>query len=162
MPIFARLERANVRNVQVRAPKGQMDVLADRRGACDLVLVDAPCTGTGAWRRNPDAKWRLRETTLEQRIKEQNELIEEAQAFVKPGGRLFYVTCSVLREENEDRIAAFLASHPDFQSLEAACIAKDAMLPHIETFASRFGPGFRFSPFSSGTDGFYVAGLVRS
>ena len=107
-PIFARLARSGARNVQVRAPRGQTDVLADLEGRCDLVLIDAPCTGSGAWRRNPDAKWRMRPGALEQRIKDQDETLESALRFVKQGGRIVYVTCSVLRAENEDRIAAFL------------------------------------------------------
>ena len=109
-PIFARLERSGARNVQVRAPKGQADVLADLEGRCDLVMIDAPCTGSGAWRRNPDAKWRIRPGALEQRMKDQDETLEAAVRFVKKGGRIVYVTCSVLRPENEDRIAAFLAA----------------------------------------------------
>ena len=103
-PIFARLARSGARNVQVRAPRGQADVLADLEGRCDLVLIDAPCTGSGAWRRNPDAKWRMRPGALEQRIKDQDETLENALRFVKRGGRIVYVTCSVLRAENEDRI----------------------------------------------------------
>ena len=113
-PIFARLARSGARNVQVRAPKGRADVLADLKGRCDLVLIDAPCTGSGAWRRNPDAKWRIRPGALEQRIKDQDETLESASRFVKRGGRMVYVTCSVLRAENEDRIAAFLERHDDF------------------------------------------------
>ena len=75
-PIFARLERAGVRNIQVRAPRGpQHDPVADLAGACDLVLIDAPCTGVGTWRRNPDAKWRMRPGALEQRVKAQTEIL---------------------------------------------------------------------------------------
>ncbi|MGA9850486.1 MAG: RsmB/NOP family class I SAM-dependent RNA methyltransferase, partial [Roseiarcus sp.] len=112
-PIFERLARSGARNVQVRAPRGHADVLADLEGRCDLVMIDAPCTGSGAWRRNPDAKWRMRPGALEQRIKDQDEALESAMRFVKPGGRIVYVTCSVLRAENEDRAAAFLARHDD-------------------------------------------------
>ncbi len=96
-PIFDRLARSGARNVQVRAPKGTADVLADLEGRCDLVMIDAPCTGSGAWRRNPDAKWRMRPGALEQRIKDQDEALESAVRFVKPGGRIVYVTCSVLQ-----------------------------------------------------------------
>ena len=92
----------------MRAPKGEADVLADLKGRCDLVLIDAPCTGSGAWRRNPDAKWRIRPGALEQRIKDQEETLESALRFVKQGGRIVYITCSVLKAENEDRIAAFI------------------------------------------------------
>ena len=79
MPIFERLERAGARNVQVRAPKGQTDILKDLEGRCDLVLVDAPCTGVGAWRRNPDAKWRMRPGALEQRMKDQDAVLSRGR-----------------------------------------------------------------------------------
>ena len=111
-PIYERLERAGARNVQVRAPRRGQDALADLAGACDLVLIDAPCTGTGAWRRNPDAKWRIRPGALEQRIADQDETLAAAARFVKPQGRILYVTCSLLREENEDRVARVSGSKP--------------------------------------------------
>ena len=160
-PIFARLARSGARNVQVRAPKGQADVLADLKGRCDLALIDAPCTGSGAWRRNPDAKWRIRPGALEQRIKDQDETLERAAPFVKRSGRLVYVTCSILRPENEDRIAAFLDRHEDFLPIDAAAEARSAGLPALAQHASTLGPGFRLSPRATGTDGFYVATLTR-
>ena len=161
-PIFARLARSGARNVQVRAPKGQADVLADLEGRCDLVMIDAPCTGSGAWRRNPDAKWRMRPGALEQRVKDQDEILERAMRFVKRGGRLVYVTCSVLRAENEDRAAAFLARHDDMLPLDAATQARSAGLAALAAHASPFGPGFRLSPRATGTDGFYIATLTRA
>jgi len=162
MPIYARLERAGARNVQVRPQRRGGDGLADLEGRCDLVLVDAPCTGTGAWRRNPDAKWRVRPGALEQRIADQDQALEQAARFVKPRGRILYVTCSVLREENEDRLAAFLAAHPEFKSLPARDLAEQAELPSLAAFASRFGDGLRLTPLTSETDGFFIAMLARS
>ena len=162
MPIYPRLERANARNVQVRAPKGTKDVLTDIVGRCDLVLIDAPCTGTGTWRRNPDAKWRTRPGALEQRIKEQDEVLGSAAQSVKAGGVLVYVTCSLLKAENEDRIAAFLEAHGDFLPLDAAHMARRAGLPDLARFASTHGAGLRLSPRVSGTDGFYIAALLRN
>ena len=161
-PIFARLVRSGARNVQVRSPKGQADVLADLEVRCDRVLIDAPCTGSGAWRRNPDAKWRIRPGALEQRIKDQDEALEKALRFVKPGGRITYVTCSLFRAENEDRIAAFLARHDNFLPVDAAAQANASGLPALAAHRSSFGPGFRLSPRATGTDGFYVATLVRA
>jgi 16S rRNA (cytosine967-C5)-methyltransferase len=158
-PIYTRLERAGARNVQVRAPRRGQDCLADLAGACDLVLIDAPCTGTGAWRRNPDAKWRIRPGALEQRIADQDQTLAAAARFVKPNGRILYVTCSLLREENEDRIAAFLAANPAFRA--APAMADEAGLPQLGAFASKLGPGLRLSPATSGTDGFFIASLVR-
>ena len=160
-PIFDRLTRAGARNVQVRAPRGPRDILSDLVGRCDVVLIDAPCTGSGAWRRNPDAKWRVRPGALEQRIKDQNETLERAARYVKPGGHLVYVTCSLLKAENEDRVAAFLAAHDQFLPLEAAHWAAVCGLPALASQGSALGAGFRLSPLRSGTDGFYVAPLTR-
>jgi 16S rRNA (cytosine967-C5)-methyltransferase len=159
--LHKRLEKAGTRNVQVRTPRRGSDHLADLAGHCDLVLVDAPCTGTGTWRRNPDAKWRIRPGSLAQRLKEQDEILETAKRFVKMNGRLVYVTCSLLREENEDRIAAFLENHSDFAAIPAADLVTAPRLPALADFASRFGPGLRLSPLASGTDGFFIAGLRR-
>jgi 16S rRNA (cytosine967-C5)-methyltransferase len=161
MPIFDRLERAGARNVQVRAPKGAREILGDLTGRCDLVFVDAPCSGSGAWRRNPDAKWRMRPGALEQRIKDQIEALEQAAKYVKVGGRLVYVTCSVLRAENEDRIAAFLEGRADFLPIDATQLARAAGLPGLARHASPFGAGLRLSPLKTGTDGFYIAALAR-
>ncbi len=86
-------------------------MLADLTGRADLVLIDAPCTGTGAWRRNPDAKWRVRPGALAERLKEQAEALDRAAPLVKPGGRIAYVTCSVLDDENGAQVRAFLARH---------------------------------------------------
>ena len=160
-PIFGRLARSGARNVQVRAPKGRSDVIGDLKGRCDLALIDAPCTGSGAWRRNPDAKWRIRPGALEQRIKEQDETLESALRFVKRGGRLVYVTCSVLKAENEDRIAEFMRRHDDLLPVDAGAQARSAGLPGLAKHGSPLGPGFRLSPRATGTDGFYVATLAR-
>jgi 16S rRNA (cytosine967-C5)-methyltransferase len=160
-PIFDRVARSGARNVQVRAPRGETDVLGDLVGRCDLVMIDAPCTGSGAWRRNPDAKWRIRPGALEQRMKDQDEALERAVRFVKRGGRIVYVTCSVLRPENEDRVAAFLSRHDDMLPLDAATQARAAGLAPLAEHASPFGPGFRLSPRATGTDGFYIATLTR-
>jgi 16S rRNA (cytosine967-C5)-methyltransferase len=162
MPIYERLTRANVRNVQVRAPKGRQSAIEDLAGRCDLVFVDAPCTGTGTWRRNPDAKWRLRPGALTERIKAQDEILETAWRALKPGGRLLYATCSVLREENEDRLATLLAVHPDLLPIDAAHMARQAGMPALEACASTLGPGLRLSPARSGTDGFGIAALVKA
>ena len=100
--------------MQVRTPKSVGGEIADLAGRCDLVLIDAPCTGTGAWRRNPDAKWRMRPGALEQRQKEQTDILDRAVPLLKAGGRIAYVTCSVLDEENGGQVRSFLARHPEF------------------------------------------------
>src|SRR5262249_23399993 len=165
-PIHKRLERAGARNVQVHTPHGKgdlQDLLADRQNSADLVLIDAPCTGTGTWRRNPDAKWRTRPGALEVRMKEQAAVLDHAAPLVKPGGRIAYVTCSVLAEENGDQVQAFLARHPDFAPLpaaellaplgERALIFRQAVLLTPE--------GLQMTPRRTATDGFYVSVLVR-
>jgi 16S rRNA (cytosine967-C5)-methyltransferase len=161
MLIYARLERANVRNVQVRAPRGVMDIVGDLRERCDLVLIDAPCTGTGTWRRNPDAKWRIRPGALAERIKAQDELLARATDFLKPGGRIVYVTCSVLRDENEDRVSTFLERHLDFALQSADAMIARAHLPGLQSFATN-NVGLRLSPATTHTDGFYIAMLTRA
>ncbi len=161
-PIFDRLARSGARNVQVRAPRGAQDVLADLAGRCDLVLIDAPCSGSGAWRRSPDAKWRMRPGALEQRIKDQAESLENASRFVKPGGRLVYITCSLLKAENEDRITAFLERQAGFLPVEGAHWARACGLEALAPHASKLGVGIRLSPLRTGTDGFYVAALTRT
>lgn len=161
-PIFDRLARSGARNVQVRAPRGMQDRLSDLEGRCDLVLIDAPCSGSGAWRRSPDAKWRMRPGALEQRIKNQTDTLETATRFVRPGGRIVYITCSLLKAENEDRIAAFLETRPDYLPLEAAHWARTCGLENLAQHASRLGAGIRLSPLRTETDGFYVAALTRT
>jgi len=164
-PIHARLERAGARNVQVRTPtgRGAGNVLADLAGRADLVMIDAPCTGTGAWRRNPDAKWRIRPGALAERIKEQQAVLERAATLAKPGGRIAYVTCSVLAEENNDQVGAFLTRHPDFSVEKSADVAKV-----LGERAYLFGraalisdEGLLMTPRRTDTDGFFVSVLRR-
>ena len=95
------------------------------------------------------------------RIQDQDEILDSARRFVKPGGRLVYVTCSLFKSENEDRVSAFLERHADMLPLDAKAQAKSAGLPALADHASPFGPGFRLSPRATGTDGFYVATLAR-
>jgi 16S rRNA (cytosine967-C5)-methyltransferase len=165
-PIHARLERAGARNVQVRTPTSRgagSDVLADLAGRADLVMIDAPCTGTGAWRRNPDAKWRIRPGALAERIKEQQAVLERAAALAKPGGRIAYVTCSVLPEENNDQVEAFLARQSEF-SVEKPVDAVKALGERGYLFARAVlisGAGLLMTPRRTETDGFFVSVLQR-
>ena len=99
-------------------------MLSDLAGHMDLVLVDAPCTGTGVWRRNPDAKWRMRPGALDIRVKEQAALLDQAMRYLKPSGRIAYVTCSVLDAENGAQVRGFLARHPEFAAASAAELAQ--------------------------------------
>lgn len=150
-PLKERADRAGARNIQIRTPMRTRDALADLRDRMDVVFVDAPCSGSGTWRRNPDSKWRLRPNALAQRIEEQQQALALAAPLVKPGGRLVYVTCSVLPEENEDAVAAFLASYAGF--------APVGLNP---TFAAyERSVGIQMTPLKTGCDGFYVALLER-
>ena len=161
-PIFERLKRAGGRNVQV-LPAGDMGALAGLEGRMDLVLIDAPCTGSGVWRRRPDAKWRLSPHMLEARLAEQRAVLEEGAALVKPGGRLAYVTCSVLPSENRDQVEAFLARHPGFKLVPWRQLWEEA-LPGTPARASADGSEetLLMTPRSHGTDGFFVAMLKRA
>ncbi len=162
MPIYDRITRAGAHNIQVHAPRGKQNIPEELQARCDLVLVDAPCTGSGTWRRNPDAKWRVRPGALDERLKEQREVLASAMKYVRPGGRLAYVTCSLLRDENEDQVSAFLADNGDFLPLDAAFMAREAGVPQLAAQASRHGAGLRLSPHSTATDGFYIALLTRA
>ncbi len=149
-----RSERAGVRNLQVRSPI-YPDALDGLSGAMDVVFIDAPCTGTGAWRRHPDTKWRLKPATLAQRMADQDAVLDQAVTFLKPTGRLVYVTCSILPEEDEDRSSAFLKRWSDFRVVPATDN------PHLVRHLTDEGY-LRLSPYSSGTDGFFVAVLQRA
>lgn len=157
-PIFDRLKRAGSRNVQAFADNQALEAV---KGRMDLVLVDAPCSGSGTWRRRPDAKWRLSAEQLQTRMEEQNEVLGQAVEFVKPGGRLAYVTCSVFKAENDDRIEALLQNRPEFSQMDPGVLwnghfpdKADAMMPT--------GHGLMLTPARTDTDGFYLSVLQRA
>jgi 16S rRNA (cytosine967-C5)-methyltransferase len=158
-PIFERLRRTGARNVQV-LPAGDGNALQALGPRFDVVFIDAPCTGTGAWRRRPDAKWRLKPANLAQRQQEQRALLELAAPLAKPGGRLVYVTCSVLPEENDDQLAWFSTRRPDFTALAW----RDAWATGVggePPSSAGDGGALLLTPARHGTDGFFVAVLVR-
>jgi 16S rRNA (cytosine967-C5)-methyltransferase len=163
-PIHDRLARAGARNVQVRTPKSIGTELTDLLGRLDLVLIDAPCTGIGAWRRNPDAKWRVRPGALEVRVKEQVEVLDRAATLVKPGGRVAYITCSVLDEENGAQVRGFVGRHPGFTVLPPAdvvsTLGERAYLFRRAVLSS--DEGLLMTPRRTDTDGFFVSILRRA
>ncbi len=163
-PIHERLARAGVRNVQVRAPRGAMDVLSDLEGQMDLVLVDAPCTGSGTWRRNPDAKWRVRPGALAERTADQAKILDTAARYVKPGGRITYVTCSLLDDENGAQVRGFLERHPDFAVVPAveSVLALGSRGLALKDAALVSPEGILMTPRRSDTDGFFVSVLKRA
>lgn len=130
-------------------PGKELDALVEYQGKADCVLIDAPCSGTGTWRRKPEAKWRLTPERLERYAAIQDRLFDIAAELVKPDGRLVFVTCSLLDAEGADRFAAFLTRHPQWR----------ADPPQLPLGRAR-GEGIRLSPFHDGTDGFFIARAV--
>jgi 16S rRNA (cytosine967-C5)-methyltransferase len=153
-----RLRRADVHNVQRRLITGARDPWLDRHKAdFDRVLVDAPCTGTGTWRRNPDAKWRVTPADLDELVALQASLLDAGARAVRPGGRLVYATCSVLDAENGAQVEAFLARHPEFSVVPVP----EAWAEQPGTACPVPGPYLELTPARHGTDGFFAAILVR-
>jgi 16S rRNA (cytosine967-C5)-methyltransferase len=159
-PIFERLKRAGARSVQV-LPAGDEVALRKLGPRFDVVFIDAPCTGTGAWRRRPDAKWRLKPANLAQRQAEQRVILALAAPLVKPGGRLVYVTCSLLPEENEDQLAWFAANHPDFAALPWREAWTAGVGGEPPASAAAGDTALLLTPARHGTDGFFIAVLAR-
>jgi len=161
-PLEPRAQRAGIRNLQtsVLGPwhAGQPDPdLAGLAARADCVLVDAPCSGTGAWRRSPDARWRLAPGMLAGYRAAQEEVLARAAALVKPGGRIVYVTCSLLPSENECQVDAFLAARTGFTALSWAAFWPEGVVPP----PAPAGNALRLSPASTGTDGFFAAILRK-
>jgi 16S rRNA (cytosine967-C5)-methyltransferase len=146
-----RAERAGARMIETRLldPNREQAALADLNGAADIVLIDAPCSGTGTWRRNPEARWRLTPERLERLTRTQAHLLDIAAGLVRPGGALIYVVCSLLAEEGLNQIESFLVHHPGW-----AATAPD--LPVSGTL----GHGILLTPARHGTDGFFIARLL--
>jgi 16S rRNA (cytosine967-C5)-methyltransferase len=163
-PIHDRIERAGARNIQVITQRTDKDMLADLAGTADLVLIDAPCTGTGAWRRNPDAKWRVRPGALAERLKDQAEALDHAATLAKPGGRIAYITCSVLDDENGAQVRGFAGRHPEFTIVPPAevttALGERGFLFRRVVLMS--DAGLLMTPRRTDTDGFFVSVLRRA
>lgn len=147
--------KAGIHNVEIR-PLGEekhRKWIRRQKGKFDCVLVDAPCSGTGTWRRNPDLRWRNAGPSFEELQSIQAEILDRVAQYVKPGGALVYGTCSMLPQENEDQIAKFLQAHPDFEIDPVTNI-----LPDIGGMSDRF---LSLTPAQNGTDGFFAARLVK-
>lgn len=157
-PIIERLKRAGTHNVQVH---DAISAIASLTGRFDRVLVDAPCTGTGTWRRRPDTKWRLTPRNLQERVEQQREALAEAAVYVKPGGELLYVTCSLLPEENDDQVRGFCEAHPEFE-IASGFAAWDRLFDSSNARPrSRDGLTLTLSPASTDTDGFFFCRMRR-
>lgn len=153
-----RTKRANVYNVQVHLMTSERDKWVKRNaGRMDVVLIDAPCTGTGTWRRSPDAKWHLNEQSVVELVELQKNILESASRLVKPGGRIIYATCSLLQEENEDQIGEFLQAHPNYAA--KAFELDESVSNSIEM--QNDDSMLRTYPASNQMDGFFAAQIVR-
>jgi 16S rRNA (cytosine967-C5)-methyltransferase len=156
-----RLRRSGLTNVHPVAIRSESDPRVKRlSGKCDRVLVDAPCSGSGTVRRNPDLKWRFDQPELERVGQIQRALLPAAARLVKPGGRLVYSTCSLLARENQDVVAGFLDAHPGLRIVPAASVFAAQSIVIDES--DRFAPYFVMLPHLHGTDGFFGAVLERS
>lgn len=154
-----RARRAGVHNVRIQAiAKGPEadEQLVKWHGQAERVLVDAPCSGSGTWRRKPDARYRMTPEMLAEHVQIQKTLVARFAKLVKPGGRLIYGTCSLLREENEGVVEDFLASHPDFELVPATPWLGEELAPKVTR-----GGMLRLFPHRHETDGFFGAVLVR-
>lgn len=150
--IVPRLERSATGNVETLLldPGKEEQALASLAGQCDLVLVDAPCSGTGTWRRNPELRWRMTPDRLERTVKLQGRLFELGSQMVARGGRLIYAVCSLLDEEGAAQTRQFLGKHPDWRHIEVD-------LP----LGRPYRKGILLSPYQDGTDGFYFTCLEK-
>ena len=152
-----RLARSGLSNVHPQWIAHERDTKVKRLGGkIDRVLVDAPCTGFGTLRRNPDLKWRQPESALAELVAKQRSILAAAATLVKPGGRIVYATCSVLPEENEAVVAEFVAAHPAFERVDAS-----AELTRAGTGLDT-GPTLKLLPHKHGCDGFYAEVLTRT
>ncbi|TXN42802.1 MFS transporter, partial [Methylobacterium sp. WL18] len=144
-----------------RRGKARADVVEDLDGQIDRVLVDAPCTGSGTWRRNPDAKWRLRPGSLALRIAEQSQVLDRAAKLVRPGGRIVYVTCSLLPAENDAAVAGLLSRwRGRFDAVPTETVLA-AGPPSLASSVRQTEHGLQMTPLRTGTDGFYVSVITR-
>jgi len=159
-PLYQRKLRAGVENIDVIQPP--LSNLSKLKGKFDKVVLDAPCTGVGTWRRKPDAKWRLSEKSLEVRLKEQEAVLDSGAEFVRNSGLLFYMTCSMLAEENEGQVYAFLERHKEFTLLSAGEVWEELFGVNAPKPWSADGCSLTLTPASTQTDGFFFAVMEKS
>ena len=158
-----RLNRAGVHNVERRGLTSERDPWVKRHaGTFDRVLLDAPCSGSGTWRRNPDAKWRLAPKDIEELIALQRRILESAARLVKPRGRLIYATCSLLRRENQEQVEWLLGVNPAFRLLPVAEVWQEAIGSAPPEGKGVEGPYLSLTPARNGTDAFFLAVLERA
>jgi 16S rRNA (cytosine967-C5)-methyltransferase len=149
LPMRATRAGVTIAETRLLDPRREAEILADQAGRADVVLIDAPCSGTGTWRRNPEARWRLTPDRLEKLAATQAMLLDLAATLVKPGGALVYIVCSLLDAEGAEQAQRFLDAHPGWK----------AVAPDMAAGTAR-GPGLRLTPFKDSTDGFFVAKMT--
>lgn len=155
-----RSKRSGAHNIRTHILSSENDKWVKKHAEyADMVLLDAPCTGTGTWRRSPDSRWNLAQENLDNLVALQQSIMQSAKRLVKPGGRLLYATCSLLEEENEAQVLMFLENNPDFAPADFEL--PDVLAAHPERFKTT-GHEIRTFPAMTGTDGFYVACLRRA
>ena len=155
-----RSKRAGVHNVRTHLLSSENDKwVKQHRNIADVVLIDAPCTGTGTWRRSPDSRWNLTQESLDNLVKLQQSILQSAQRLVKPGGRLLYATCSLLEEENEQQVELFLENNPQFSLAEIEL--PESLAAHQDRFRITSNQ-VRTFPALTGTDGFFAAVFVNN
>lgn len=152
MAIKPRIERLGIKNIEL------IDFLATSDKNFDRFVVDAPCSGTGTWRRSPDAKFRLNQNMVDKLNRIQIELLEKAYEKTVSGGRIIYITCSILNEENEEIIAAFLQNYPDVRPVNIKELWESKIAAPYPYHSEKY---LRMSPLSTGTDGFFVCVMEK-
>lgn len=157
--IVKRIRRAGADNIQRHAIESESDAFIKRhKGSADVVLIDAPCSGSGTWRRNPDLKWRFTRQDLDEVTAIQTRVLTSAARLVKSGGKLVYATCSLFNEENKIQVEQFLAKNPDFRVATPAEIwNNEYSFNGLEAYSA-----LHLSPLRTNTDGFYAAVLVKN
>ncbi len=160
-PMFERIRRVGANNIEVLTPRKGEHPLKKYTQSCDIVLVDAPCTGSGTWRRAPDTKWRLSQQNLEKRCEDQQSALRLGAPLVKANGKLAYATCSIIPSENDGSIETFLKSNPLFKCVSIEKYLEDIGQTMLLQHVHKTKYGIQFTPLKSKTDGFYFAILEK-
>ena len=160
-----RIERAGARNIQVKLlnmdTESRAEALAGFKAVCDRVYVDVPCTGTGTWRRSPDQRWRFSSENLSDMYATQLGLLKEAAPLVKEDGRLIYMTCSVLPQENERIVSRFMKQQPEWKLVDYRNVWNEVLETEAPKSLSSMEECLQLAPHIHGTDGFFIAILER-
>ena len=161
-PIRQRLSRAGATNVSVIFPDGSQNFFINMAERADLVVVDAPCSGSGTWRRSPEEKWTLTSDKIEKRVIDQITILGQAAELTRSGGYIAYMTCSFFCEENDDVIASFLKNRSDFSFMTPVSVLQQAKKPSLENYILLTKYGLMLTPLKTGTDGFFLSVIKKN